>query len=77
MVEKDGRLTWVPGDRDHRVRGRLHRARVDLQLIVDGNVIDLNRIPLPTDGSIIDRRFPCPDGQPCVMPPHDPDFSVL
>lgn len=73
-LEVDGRLTWVPCDRDHRERGFLHRARVDLELVVDGSVIDLNRTQLPSNGAIIDRRFdpvPCPDGQPCVMPAPD------
>ena len=73
-LEVDGRLTWVPCDRDHRERDFLHRARVDLELVVDGSVIDLNQTQLPSNGVIIDRRFdpvPCPNGQPCVMPSHD------
>ena len=28
-----------------------------IELIVDGEVVDLNRIPLPEDGPVIDRRF--------------------
>jgi hypothetical protein len=28
-----------------------------LELVVDGNVVDLNRIPLPADTPIIDERF--------------------
>ena len=28
-----------------------------IELIVDGNVVDLNRIPLPADTQIIDERF--------------------
>jgi hypothetical protein len=28
-----------------------------LDLIVDGKVVDLNRIPLPADTPIIDKRF--------------------
>lgn len=75
FVQEGGRRTWVASDRDHKQRGFLHRARVDFELVVDGSVIDLNRIQLPSDGPIIDRRFdpiPCPGGQPCVMPPHDP-----
>jgi hypothetical protein len=28
-----------------------------IELIVDGHVVDLNRIPLPADTPIIDRRF--------------------
>jgi hypothetical protein len=34
------------------------RARVDIHLVVDGEVIDLNRIPLPADTPIIDKRWP-------------------
>ena len=34
---------------------RSHRARTDIRLIVDGKVVDLNRIRLPT--SVIDKRF--------------------
>ena len=33
------------------------RARVDIVLVVDGKVIDLNRIKLPENTTIIDRRF--------------------
>ena len=75
VVEKGGRLSLIPGDRDHRERGRLYRARVDFELVAEGSLIDLNRIQLPSNGPIIDRRFDptaCPDGQPCVMPPYDP-----
>ena len=56
-LEVDGRLRWVPGDRNHLERGFLYRARVDLELVVDGSVIDLNRTQLPSSGAIIDRRF--------------------
>lgn len=35
-----------------------HRARVDIELIVDGNVVDLNSVPLPENTLIVDRRFP-------------------
>jgi len=37
-------------------RGFIYRARVDLTLVVDGQVIDLNRIRLPADTLVIDRR---------------------
>lgn len=33
------------------------RARLDIVLIVDGKIVDLNRIPLPADTPIIDKRF--------------------
>ncbi len=39
---------------------RLHhirRARTEIELVVDGDVVDLNRIPLPLDTPIIDKRF--------------------
>lgn len=36
----------------------LRRARCDIKVIVDGKRIDLNRIPLPSDTSIIDQRVP-------------------
>jgi hypothetical protein len=32
--------------------------RTDIELIVDGDTVDLNRIPLPADTPIIDKRFP-------------------
>ncbi|MHC4692562.1 MAG: hypothetical protein ACYS67_07460 [Planctomycetota bacterium] len=39
---------------------RLHhirRARTEIELVVDGDIVDLNRIPLPLDTPIIDKRF--------------------
>lgn len=33
------------------------RARVEIELVVDGDIVDLNRIPLPPDTPIIDKRF--------------------
>ena len=35
----------------------MRRARIDIELIVDGKIVDLNRIPLPIDTQIIDKRF--------------------
>ena len=52
----NGRITWVPAKVGERKRGR-YRARIDLELVVDGDIIDLNRIPLPKDTPIIDKRF--------------------
>ncbi len=34
-----------------------HRARVDLMLVPDGEIIDLNRVFLPPETPIIDHRF--------------------
>jgi hypothetical protein len=28
-----------------------------IELVVDGDIVDLNRIPLPADTPIIDKRF--------------------
>lgn len=35
----------------------IRRARIDIELVVDGDIVDLNRIPLPMDTPIIDKRF--------------------
>lgn len=35
----------------------IHRARTDIELIVDGDIVDLNRIALPAVTPIIDQRF--------------------
>jgi len=45
-----------------RCRGFRHRARVDVVLVVDGQVVDLNRIELPGDTPVLDRRFKKPRG---------------
>ena len=54
VTAKDGK--WVPfaGEEDH---GLLHRARVDIVLVTDGEVVDLNRIKLPGETPIIDKRY--------------------
>jgi len=56
VVNKDGK--WVAADeRDVGRIGFLYRARVDIELVVDGKIVDLNRIPLPANTPIIDKRF--------------------
>lgn len=58
-----GKLQWVAvEDVPAEQRGFSFRARVDIELVVDGQVIDLNRIVLPDDARIIDRRF-APSGK--------------
>jgi len=47
---------WIPVTGES-ARGFAVRPRVDVVLITDGKIIDLNRIPLPPDTPIIDRRF--------------------
>ena len=46
---------WVPYD--NKPAREMRRARIDIELIVDGKIVDLNRIPLPTNTPIIDKRF--------------------
>ena len=46
----NGKQKWVPADVGIR-------ARIDIMLVVDGKIIDLNRIPLPENTSIVDKRF--------------------
>jgi len=41
--------------------GRLPGTPIEIWLVVDGDIVDLNRIPLPPDTPITDRRFE--DGQ--------------
>jgi hypothetical protein len=51
--------TWLPVWSDpnsQKFRGFLFRARIDIELVVDGNIIDLNRIKLPPFTYIIDNR---------------------
>ena len=47
---------WVTPDGAEHL-GVIYRARVDIILVVDGKIIDLNRIQLPPDTPIIDKRF--------------------
>jgi hypothetical protein len=37
--------------------GVMNRVRIDIVLIIDGEIVDLNRIPLPSNTSIVDHRF--------------------
>jgi hypothetical protein len=54
VIAKDSK--WIPFDGKDRTESR-HRARVDIVLITDANIVDLNRIPLPAETPIIDKRF--------------------
>jgi hypothetical protein len=56
----DGRLSWVaadPWEDSDKMRGFYYRARIDLELVVDGAIIDLNRVEIPDDIRLVDRRF--------------------
>jgi len=62
VVFQDGK--WVAadikkftGELGPKGEGIYFRARVDIVLISDGKIVDLNRIPLPPDTPIIDKRF--------------------
>jgi hypothetical protein len=53
-----------PGDADKRasLENPLHttmdrRHTIYIELVVDGQIVDLNRIPLPANSPIIDERF--------------------
>jgi hypothetical protein len=53
-----GYMTWIPADRESGLsKGFLHRARIEIELVVDGHVIDLNRVPFPENSPILDKRF--------------------
>jgi hypothetical protein len=62
---------WVPADKAGW-GGVEHRARVDIELVADGQVIDLNRIPLPPDTPIIDRRWTDLTTRPASRPASQP-----
>ena len=58
--EVAGQLTWVPvvpEDMKSDHGGVRARARIDFALVVDGNVINLNRTVLPSETPIVDLRF--------------------
>ena len=44
----------LPGAANAQTRGL---STTYIELVVDGEIVDLNRIPLPSDGSIVDERF--------------------
>ena len=53
----DDMTTWVPADANHKLlKGFEYRARIEIELVVDGKIIDLNRVRLPADTLIIDKR---------------------
>lgn len=57
----DGRTKWVPADpfneKPDDPRGFYNRARIDIELVVDGKVIDLNRVRFPDGVTVFDKRF--------------------
>lgn len=65
VATQDG---WKPVSPNDRSLGFHHRARTEIDLVVDGVIIDLNRIPLPENTLIIDRRKLAPTTQPATTP---------
>ena len=61
---ENGKRTWKPlSQTPDADRGFHFRARIDIELVLDGTVIDLNRIAIPNDAHIVDRRFADSTGQ--------------
>ena len=58
----EGKVLWIPSTQGPESGRTNVRARVEIELIVDGKVIDLNRIQFPPDTPIIDQRFDSPKG---------------
>jgi len=59
-ISENGK-SWVAAQEKppiETVKGFIYRARIEIELVVDGNIIDLNRIHLPADTAIIDKRKP-------------------
>jgi len=55
VVNENGQ--WTPYRGQAGKAHDLRRARIEIELIVDGEIVDLNRIPLPAETPIIDKRF--------------------
>jgi len=56
------------------------RARIGVEVIVDGDIVDLNRIPLPADAPINDERFRtvmAPDGSSVRVAKTEPAMGTL
>lgn len=66
-----GPQRWEVWQADDSRTGPARRARVDIMLVVDGDIIDLNRIKLPPDTPIVDNRRL--DGSPSADAPDSPN----
>lgn len=55
-LDEDGKMKWKAVKNGDGAKGFSHRARVDIELVVDGKVIDLNRIRFPEHVVIVDKR---------------------
>jgi len=59
--EVEGKLRWVAADyqkdkKENKITGFYYRARVDLEIVIDGQAIDWNSIRLPAGTPIHDER---------------------
>lgn len=63
VIEKtdDGKKTWVPLVMAEDRAGFQFRARIDLTLVCDGEIIDLNRIRFPKGVAVVDARAGLPE----------------
>lgn len=55
-ISEDG-MRWVPVV-GKTTGGFLHRARIEIELVTDGRILDINRILVPAGIAIIDNRAP-------------------
>jgi hypothetical protein len=55
-AEVDGVKTWTAAKLGEHPTGFYYRARVEIELVVDGKIIALDRIDVPADTPIIDKR---------------------
>lgn len=60
-LQTNGVLQWIPGDsaanqKEGKVLGAYYRARVELELVVDGTIIDPDRLKIPSDTPVLDKR---------------------
>jgi len=53
----DDKGKWASYQPENGDRRDLRRARLEIEVVVDGDIVDLNRIRIPVDTPIIDKRF--------------------
>jgi hypothetical protein len=63
--EVDGKMHWLPADlekdrREKKTVGFYNRARVDVEIVADGTIIDLSRIQLPSKVVLAEEQFAVP-----------------
>ena len=56
--DENGKLHWVASDPWNGGKAGIHnRCRIDIDLLVDGQAIDLNTFALPKNVKVVDLRF--------------------